>query len=264
MELTLHRYGDGMVIIRVEDGETQDFVVYKSIICQSSDFVNNELKGPWRESEDGVIKLPTTSVEAFNIYHRWLLRGKLHSKPSAEVVDNTHEEFKNHALVKRAILIGAILLCQEFYDLAKTSFLGHYLLDTAFVDTTNAAIAQCTEDLASKMPVFPTRFGVEFYDVVPEGSSTRSLVADLAAWTSPAEPIESLKRGPSAQQSKEAHADFTMDVFQALTHRFMATSAPISPLEVWKTSCKYHSHGDDKPCYREKNKEYVVIPGGMA
>ena len=24
------------------------------------------------------------------------------------------------------------------------------------------------------------------------------------------------------------------------------------------------SHGDDKPCYREKNKEYVVIPGGMA
>jgi hypothetical protein len=155
------------------------------------------------------------------------------------------------------------LFCQEMYVLAKTSYLGHYLLDAAFVDTVNDAIAQCTEEQMSRRLTFPSCHGPDFYEGVPQGSSTRLLVADLTAWTSSVGAIARLQKGPLDGQSKEAHADFTMDVLQAVAQRFMASPKSTSPLEVWKTSCKHHSHGDDKPCYREKGKEYVATSHTM-
>lgn len=91
-----------MVTIRVGDNEAiKNFTLYKSIICQSSDFVNNALKVPWRESDDGVIKLPTISAMYFKIYHSWLLSGKLYSKPSAKLISTAHDQFENETPASR-------------------------------------------------------------------------------------------------------------------------------------------------------------------
>jgi hypothetical protein len=51
----------------------------------------------------------------------------------------------------------------------------------------------------------------------------------------------------------EIHPDLALDVLEATLDRLTSTSPPLSPLEGRDTSCKYHSHGDEKPCYKTKH-----------
>jgi len=237
-----------MITIRVGSGkDVQDFAVYETLIRRSSTFVDNALKGSWRESTDRVITLPAFEANHFGIYHLWLRSGKLHSKLSPEM---SSQVYRAREPVDESVDAQLYKIATELVVLLKLCHLGHYLLDTKFRDAVSDAILQCTAEMKSHGISFPGSFGPQFYKVIPQGSPSRSLVANLTAWNGSAQHIAALR----ACQGSEEHADFIMDVQEAVTRRFMLATPSTSPLEGWETSCKYHSHGDDKPCYRNKTK----------
>jgi hypothetical protein len=140
----------------------------------------------------------------------------------------------------------------EFMLLPRLAGLGHYLMDTSFIDTVSDALLQTVTELPTA-PLLLLHFGSSFYRMSPAGSSTRSIVADVSAWRSSLIDIKRLKTMFDKSEGAE-HPDFIMDLLHAMAARFLGPGAEPSPLEGWETSCKYHSHGDKKPCYREKVK----------
>ena len=99
------------------------FIVYEKVIRKPSAFVANILKDPRYQSNERVISLPGFQAKTFNLYHQWLLTGKLYSKNAL-----TAPEFR---------------FFREISLLAWAIILGHYLLDTNFLDTLSDAMIQC-------------------------------------------------------------------------------------------------------------------------
>jgi hypothetical protein len=236
-----------MITVRVgpgdDDDNIRDFTVYETLIRESSDFVDNALRGPWLESQNRLVTLPATCSQTFDIYHQWLLTEKLHSKSSPGLQYWTRE-------------IANSLPFEYFHEvvvLMELSVLGHYLHDTSFTDTVSDALLQCTAELPKLGASFPVTFGSSVFEEVPEGAPVRSLVVNLIAWTNSGRQIIDLHR----KESGNHHPDFVMELLRAVAKRFMSEAPGTSPLEGWETSCKYHSHRDEKPCYRKKAEEYV-------
>jgi hypothetical protein len=236
-----------MITVRVgpgdDDDNIRDFTVYETLIRKSSGFVDNALKAPWLESQHRVVILSETLPQIFDIYHQWLLTEKLHSKSSPDLLYWTSE-------------IATFLPFEYIHELVvliELSDLGHYLHDTSFTDTVNDAILQCTAELHEIGAPVPITFGSHMFEGIPEGAPVRLLVTELIAWTNSGEDIADLHR----KESKNEHPDFIMELLQAVAKRFMSEIPATSPLEDWEKSCKYHSHGDEKPCYRNKAVEYV-------
>jgi hypothetical protein len=207
------RFGTKTIIVRAgQPGITQDFAVYEKLVRQSSIFMNNALKEPWKESTDRVVCLPDFRGEAFDVYHLWLLTGNLHNK-----VKRSHGvDFAD----------GSRMLYYELLDLATLSHLGHYLLDTAFTDTVCDVILQCCQDLQSIGIAYPMEYGSRIYKLLPERSPTRSLIANVVAWTTTYRGIESFNN----EHSDTTHADYPLDVLQAMAKRFLSPGTSTSPL----------------------------------
>jgi hypothetical protein len=233
-----------MVTIRVgPPGETHDFAVYEKLIRNSSAFMDAALKEPWKESASRVVCLPDFRNETFDIYHLWLLSGKLHSRKERQNDSNTKVSLPSLSYLK-----------DEVITLQKLSHLGHYLLDTDFTDTVCDALFHVCRDFQSTGMVFPISSAQGFYKVIPQGSPIRSLIADVIAWTTTHSHIDLLK----CYYSLDAHPDLVMDLLHAMSKRFLSPGTSTSPLREPKLSCKYHSHGDEKECYRKKEIGYVT------
>ena len=238
-----------MITIRVGAGdEQQDFVIHEKVIRKASEFVDTTMKGPWLESQERVISLPEVTPGTFNVYMRWLMTSKLHSKvESAEAAKYyPHEDHYTEQTYK------FWALWKELVYLRHLSHLGHYLLDTDFTDTVSDAVLQCTAELQSHRSRFPLSYGSNFYKEIPDGSPTRKLVAELIAWTAKAK-----KFNARLTESSKIHPDLMMDLLRAMASRYLSSEPSTSPLEGWETSCKYHCHGENKPCYREKASRCV-------
>ncbi|KAF2126887.1 hypothetical protein P153DRAFT_388207 [Dothidotthia symphoricarpi CBS 119687] len=234
-------FGTVMVTVRVGTvPHTVDFPVYERPIRKSSQFVDNALKEPWQESTDRVISLPKVRRNTFQIYHEWLLTGKLHTVPQPP--NGSGMSTENY------------ILYVELIYLSNALHLGYYLLDTDFTDTVCDGILQCTSS-ASNISFF-TVWGSDCYKGIPYGEPARKLIVDLIAWTSKASGIRRLSNRHHVEDP-----DFVMDVLQAVAARFMSAKPSTSPLQGWETSCKYHCHGKDKPCFREKAKKSVDSTG---
>jgi hypothetical protein len=251
----MFRYGPETITIRVGEGRyTRDFLVYSDLISWTSEFINKALKGDWQESEERLVKLPDFSPEVFQVYHVWVLSGRLHSrngdKDFADVyLDlNVPKDLENYE--------GS--LWWEMEMLSNLSHLGHYLLDTEFTDTVSDAIVQCTIELQVGKCAFPVAKGPGMIAKIPESSPTRALIFDLVAWTTD----ESQMRGICADLRKncteEDHLDFMTGIAIAMASRLTSsTPPPMSPLEAWESpdeACKYHSHvKKEEGCYRNRS-----------
>jgi hypothetical protein len=241
--LTQYSYGTQMITIRAgHGGQQRDFVIYENLARASSEFIGNALKGSWRESTDRTISLTQFQSTEVGIYHHWLLTGQVCTKmvPSA---DSTPRP--------RSIVISGCLI-DEIGTLTRLSHLSHYLLDTCFTDAISDAIVQCSKEMQSVKLGYPLLYGTRLYDIVPEGSPTRSLVADIVAWTTDTRSVRAMRKTLEAGPLREIHSDFALDVLEATIERFNPTSPATSPLKGSDTGCKYHSHGDEKPCYKTK------------
>jgi hypothetical protein len=227
-----------MVIVRVgQDGSHRDFAVYEKVIRRSSAFMNNALKEPWKESNNRIVRLPDFNAGTFDIYHFWLLSDRLHCRN------------KTGGAAKTKYMD----LFDELHTLQRLSHLGHYLVDVSFTDTVSDAILQCSKDLRLIEIGIPKSCGSEIYRNIPEGAPVRSLIVDIVAWTASYHWIQRLKL-----QSSDTDLDFVMDVLHAMAKRFLLPGSSTSPLDEPTTSCKYHSHGYAKECYRTKRTRYVT------
>lgn len=101
--------------------------------------------------------------------------------------------------------------------------------------------------------MFPPNYGSSSYDKTPEGSPTRKLVADPVAWT-----IHEYELTGVGMAQDTMHPDYIMGLLLAVSRRLVSSTPGKSPLDGWETSCKYHCHGDEKPCYRKKIDTYVI------
>ena len=232
----------------------RDFTVYEKLIRKSSEFFDNALKGPWRESSKRVVHLPEFDPSTFDIYHLWLFTGRLRTKPDPA---RNKEEWAQH-LPQIGLTLEIYALEAEMLTLHKTSYLGHYLLDTAFSDSVNDAIVPCVMDLKSHGLSFPIRFGPSFYQVIPEGSTTRSLISDLAVRDLTLTDVVYRRVPPTDGKLTQAHAEFALDVLSVAFIHSVPCLAMTPPVQGWDTSCRYHSHGKDKPCYRKEAEMYVT------
>jgi hypothetical protein len=227
-----------MAIVRVgRSKRTHDFAVYEKLIRQSSAFMNAALKEPWKEPSERVVCLPDFTSKTFDVYHLWLLTSKLHSKDEPAV-----DSDRAHAVSE---------LFHELLRLQGLSQLGHYQLDNAFTDTVCDAILQCSQDLQSIGSRYPVRYGALFFKRLPEGSLTRSMIANLVAWTTTYLDV----KDHNDRYSHMAQLDYPSAVLEAMARKFLSQGSSISPLREPKMSCKYHSHGDKELCYRKKGTE---------
>jgi hypothetical protein len=248
------RYYSDEITIEVGLGKyARDFTICKDLICETSDFIENALKKNWRSSEDQVVKLPDFSSEDFEIYHVWVLSGRLYSRDGdkwhAESLDldkpESLQEYKES-------------LWSEMVKLGKLSHLGHYLLDSYFTDTVSDAMVQCMVELQAGKCAFPSADGPDMIAKLPESSPTRKLIFDLVAWTTDEAEMRDICAALREHSTVEEHLDFMTGVSVAMASiRTPSTPNPTSPLDAWDLldtamSCKYHSHGKEKGCYRNR------------
>jgi hypothetical protein len=220
-----------MVTFKLGSGGKDVFVVSEDRIRVSSEFVDAAMRGPWQESQERSISLPCFDKRDFGIYLHWLLTGVIHSK------QRTNDPAES----------SLIASYNELYRLPKLFELGHYLLDTSFRDALNDALMQCVSELQRFSWSFPATLGSMFYEKIPVGSPTRKLVAGLIAWT-----IQDYELQFLATKKDSTNSDFLMNLLLAMGGRYVSKPSDKSPLVGWQTSCEYHCHGDEKPCYRRK------------
>jgi hypothetical protein len=241
--LTLRSAHQAMITFRVgNSAKPSIFSVPETPIRTSSQFVDAAMKGPWQESQERIISLPDFDHETFGIYFQWLVTGNLYTKQQPNTPNTSGGTFfgPSSPFVKEALLLG------------KLSSLGHYLLDVDFRDVVSDGIIQSTIEYHQHFGPMALITGV--YNKIPPKSPTKQLVVDIFAWTARTFSLQTLGCGLGISYD----TDFLLDVIRAMASRFMSEPRAKSPLEEWETSCKYHCHSDEKPCYREKSKRYAT------
>ncbi|KAI4615639.1 hypothetical protein J4E80_006055 [Alternaria sp. BMP 0032] len=218
-------------MITVEVGEAI-FMVSEHAIRASSEFVDATMKGP-RQSKERTISLPECDRGAFGIYHRWLLTGVIHNRQHAD------EQLSG--------------LDNELLKLPRLFTLSQYLHATDFQDALSDSLLQCTSEIESNASNFPPGIGSRYYQIVPVGSPIRKLVADLVAWTMGRRELRNL-----VKNRNDIDQDLIMDILLTVGEAYVSKLSAKSPLHRWEKSCKYHCHGDKKPCYRKKADTYVT------
>jgi len=222
-----------MITMKIGRGGQAVFMVPEDSIRASSEFVDAAMRGPWQESQERSISLPDFDKQDFGIYFHWLLSGVIHTR-----------QRNDHA---PSALFYEIVKLPGLFDL------GHYLVDTDFRDALSDVLVQCASELKRVPYSFPPEYGRWFYKKVPSGSPTRKLVADLIAWTLNEQELGSLAAGKLTKEP-----ELLLDVLLAVGGRYITRPPRNSPFDGWKTSCKYHCHGDEKTCYRKKSDTYVI------
>ncbi|KAI4934684.1 hypothetical protein J4E85_002542 [Alternaria conjuncta] len=222
-----------MITVKVDYDCKTVFMVPEDSIRASSEFVDAAMRGPWQESQQRSISLPEFGKQTFGVYFHWLLTGVVHSRQRCDY--------------QLSALFNELLRLPALFDL------GHYLLDTNFRDAVSDSLMQCASEIKRNPFPFPLDYASDFYKNVPSGSPTRKLVADLIAWTMDEHELHVLATGKVTMEP-----DLLLDILLAVGGRYITRPPSNSPFDGWKTSCKYHCHGDEKPCYRKKSGTYVV------
>lgn len=222
-----------MITVKVGEADQDVFMLPEDCLRASSEFIDAAMRGPWKESQERMVSLPDFDRKTFAVYLQWLLTGVVHSRQRNDDP------------------LSALL--QELVKLPELFNLGHYLLDTDFRDALNDSLIQCVSELQRNSVVFPPSYGSKFYQNVPDGSPTRKLITDIIVWVMGGAGLRAL---PAERDAMEP--ELIMDLLLAVTGRYVSLKPDKYPFNKWQTSCKYHCHGDEKPCYRKKASTYVT------
>ena len=222
-----------MITVKVGEADQDVFMLPEDRLRASSEFIDAAMRGPWKESQERMVSLPNFDRKLFAVYLQWLLTGVVHSRQRGDDP------------------LSALL--QELVKLPELFNLGHYLLDTDFRDALNDSLMQCVIELQGRSAVFSPSYGSKFYQNVPDGSPTRKLITDIIVWGNRGAALRAL---PAKIDTMEP--DLIMDLLLAVTGRYVSLKPDKYPFDKWQTSCKYHCHGDEKVCYRQKASTYVT------
>jgi hypothetical protein len=223
-------FGDQTIIVRVRTLFTSDFVVYEELVRNASPFIEKTLKR-LEEQAERIVRLPGIRAETFDIFHLWLLTGRLYSKEKAEAGDEL-----------------TFLLRDELLRLSRLTHLAHHLRYVSITDTVCDAILQCLQDLTPREYTNLVFYGAVIYSIIPKDLPAKALIVDTVAWTAQCSELESLKH----EQASKSNQEYIADVLHVVGIRFLKPDSTTSPLAEPETCCRYHNHGTGKRCYKVK------------
>lgn len=210
--------GECIVVITGLDDDFTRYLVHEDILCATSDFFKNAMKGQWKESTEKLINLPNEESEIFAIYVHWIYSRTLPTRVDEPAAAGN----------------------EEYLKLAKAYGLADRLQDQLFKNAVIDAFLDKTSTVASDgnawWPVGPVIRCI--YDNTPESSKGRTLLVDI--YTNYAVK-DWLTEGA---QRKDLPKQFLLDLSVKLLDIASGEATRGMPLE----RCNYHGHHDGKSC----------------
>lgn len=202
--------------------EEVEYVFHEELLKQHSDFAAAALRNGWKEAEERVIRLSEEDPEIFDIFATFLYEGKIWTSREKDVY--------------RA---GSRTRDRECTRLAHCWVLGDKLISQTWKDALSDA-------LVDKLRIEEFYPGYMQRDVYQNGGSNvpqgmQRLLVDIAIWVWD-------KRSWRRAAEKRFPGNFFRDV---CLRRAEIKGALGSSTKPWlDAGCRYHDHGDDKPCYK--------------
>ena len=223
----LCRLGGDIITVLVGSGGTATkYYIHADVATQHSDFFNAALKRGWKEAQERIVRLPDLPEDAagmFEDFYSFLYMGKIYSGDDDEVNKPGRDK--------------------EWTRLSDSWILGEVLLSTTFKDAVVDAVVHkivVTGDV-------PTSLHARIYSYGSHASSIRRLLVNIAIHEWEEEDISAVE----ADANSAVNATFLQDVAIALfkMKKFSKTEQAKSRITL-ESSCLYHEHGADKPCYK--------------
>lgn len=212
-----------MVEVVVGSGDqAKTFHAHKNLLTQHSDFFEAALNRDWKESSDRKVSLPDDEADQFAQFHDFLYTGALFVIHEGDeyTCDDGH------------------LWDHEYIRICDASVLGSKLQSTVFMDVaTDSLIAKCLSEDS-----WPTGLYGVVIDHVARSAGIRKLLIDIA--------VHEWSEGSFAEmEGHVANKDFLHDLMMALVKVRVEGRDKARP---WvDAGCRYHDHGEEKPCYRK-------------
>lgn len=124
-------------------------MLYKNIVCDSSDFFRAAVNGGWKESKEQIVRLPEVDPDVFEIYAARLLTGKvdvlstLRNNGTAGLVD-----YKDFPEVEQAKLDNALIRSFALGDVLQDVTFRNSIIDE-FLIVTEATIPSLADSTSS-------------------------------------------------------------------------------------------------------------------
>lgn len=199
----------------------QTFHLHKDIAVKFSDFLAAASRNGWREAAEGVIKLPEQDSEVFAIFEAFIYNGCIYSKKEGD-------EFRG---------LDGVNKNKEWARLSSAWLLGETLQASAFKD----AVVDAWIDLL-RSPQVPLSAFVSIYPGTVGKSPMKELLIDVAIWGWHRKTFEEALQCTSGQA-------FLADV-AVKQSGMLEDGRPKKAPYADGSTCIYHEHGEDKPCYR--------------
>jgi len=163
----------GKVIIHIKVGkEEQDFGIHKELISHYSPYFRAAFTSGFEEAKTGIMKLPETEAEIFEIFYAWLYRQKLWDKDAArEDWPDTEDLVKLYVFADMAWVPSlqnqALRAIHKISDInnnfpfhmmdyvwdntTSSSPLRRYFLDQIVWEGSTEALEECEDDFSSEV-----------------------------------------------------------------------------------------------------------------
>lgn len=215
-----------ITVIVGEEPDSQEFIVYGSVVSKSSQFFRTALNGNWSCFSTKRIELKGNKPETFNFYLNWAYH---HILPAgiSEVTKETSDS--------------------QDMKLAMAYVLGEYLQDVKFQDgvldtMTRKYIQANSTGVKKTLCKLPSTSAVSFlYANASAKSPIRKLLTEMYA-----DSAESFDTMASLNETKDLLREFLMNlVLSLITKRCQR--------EQWKDlKCRCHAHALPNECYLEQ------------
>lgn len=217
----VHRYGVDYIVVQVGSENKKDFAVHKGLLIRHSDFFQAALTGDWKEKKDGAVPLPEQDPEIFKTFQHFLYSGQVCTSRDGDYHLNDDGSSRD----------------KEWVRLAEAWVLGDAILSTSFKDAVVDAIIAKVINISYS----PTNLHTLVYPKSTVGAKIRTLLVDLAVWRWNRTFVPSPPPGDSAL--------FFYDAFLAI-NKIKDNEREGKPPFKGESTCNYHEHGDDEPCYK--------------
>ncbi|KAI4932816.1 hypothetical protein J4E85_003216 [Alternaria conjuncta] len=215
-------------IVEVGDTKTK-YHIHRSLLIEHSDYFKKALNGPWKEAQEGVVKLEDVECSTFSVFIDWVYTQRLPKKNAAWCDKNEAIETGKAQLAQvKALVFGDRILSPMFYKAVRDSLIEHIISNGAFYRAVIHGFAHLAKDHAILdlfVEVQCRRFH-DSYDTVENGEL-------------------------------ELQASLPPDFLMRMVVRYSKIAEPVLP-EGEVEPCDYHGHADEnekKQCQAEVDKD---------
>ncbi|KAK4555567.1 hypothetical protein LTR86_007320 [Recurvomyces mirabilis] len=228
-------------IIVGKDEHERTFYIHPGQFSKHSKFFAAALKAPWKEAEEGVIRLPNERYDDFSVFANFIYDRKLrcwYSTPSPEDLAGIQQDVASGRTVLQAgeTIETIVSLNQEYENLCDYWLLGDVYMATSFQDAVMDGLITVVQSLMDRRQLLPALHDLA-YTRTAGANALRRLSVDIVAWN-----LDKIK------------SDFPIEFYKDLALRSVKVQcgglkSGKAPFE--EEGCEYHEHvaaGTD--CYK--------------